>query len=82
MIGPPWIHSSTGCLPAFFGRVIQLWIGAPSVDFVVMLSPFQAGAEYADVILPVGPFTETAGTFVNCEGRVQTFQNSASTCDV
>jgi NADH-quinone oxidoreductase subunit G len=25
------------------------------------------------VLLPVSPFTETAGTFVNCEGRVQSF---------
>jgi len=42
-------------------------------DFVVVLSPFRHGAEYADALLPVGPFTETAGTFVNCEGRVQRF---------
>ncbi|MEP7208919.1 MAG: NADH-quinone oxidoreductase subunit NuoG, partial [Casimicrobiaceae bacterium] len=43
-------------------------------EFVVVLSPYEQGTAYADVILPVGPFTETAGTFVNCEGRVQTFQ--------
>ena len=42
--------------------------------FVVMLSPYEVGTGYADVILPVGPFTETAGTFINCEGRAQTFQ--------
>jgi len=42
-------------------------------DFVVVLSPFRHGAEYADALLPVSPFTETAGTFVNCEGRVQRF---------
>ena len=29
--------------------------------------------EYATVILPIAPFTETAGTFVNTEGRVQSF---------
>jgi NADH-quinone oxidoreductase subunit G len=41
---------------------------------VVALSPFEHGAfEYADVILPIGPFTETAGTFINMEGRVQSF---------
>ncbi|MCK7502212.1 MAG: NADH-quinone oxidoreductase subunit H [Comamonadaceae bacterium] len=28
---------------------------------------------YADVLLPIAPFTETAGTFVNAEGRVQSF---------
>jgi NADH-quinone oxidoreductase subunit G len=44
-----------------------------SADFVVVLSPFRHGLEYADAILPVGPFTETAGTFVNCEGRPQPF---------
>jgi hypothetical protein len=29
-------------------------------EFVVVLSPFRHGMEYADAILPVGPFTETA----------------------
>lgn len=44
-------------------------------DFVVALTSFQHRAlEYADVLLPVAPFTETAGTFVNTEGRVQSFQ--------
>ena len=42
-------------------------------DFVVVMSPFRHGTAYADVLLPVAPFTETAGTFVNCEGRVQRF---------
>ncbi|HEX9301984.1 MAG TPA: NADH-quinone oxidoreductase subunit NuoG [Casimicrobiaceae bacterium] len=40
-------------------------------EFVVVASPFRQGTQYADVLLPVGPFTETAGTFVSCEGRVQ-----------
>ncbi|MDH4060569.1 MAG: NADH-quinone oxidoreductase subunit NuoG [Aquincola sp.] len=41
---------------------------------VVSMSPFQdANAEAADVILPVAPFTETGGTFVNAEGRIQSF---------
>ena len=45
-----------------------------SADLVVALSPFKSGAfEHADVLLPVAPFTETAGTFVNCEGRAQPF---------
>ena len=30
-------------------------------------------ADVADVMLPIAPFTETAGTFVNIEGRVQSF---------
>ena len=44
-------------------------------DFVVAMSVFQnsAAAEYASVILPIAPFSETAGTFVSTEGRVQSF---------
>ncbi|CAG4882542.1 NADH-quinone oxidoreductase [Georgfuchsia toluolica] len=42
---------------------------------VVVLSPFKSAAalEYADVLLPVAPFSETSGSFVNTEGRVQSF---------
>ncbi len=42
---------------------------------VIVLSPFKSAAalEYADVLLPVSPFSETSGTFVNTEGRVQSF---------
>jgi NADH-quinone oxidoreductase subunit G len=42
-------------------------------EMVVVMSPFQTGAEYADVLLPIAPYTETAGTFVNAEGTVQMF---------
>jgi len=46
-----------------------------AAEFVVALSPFQHRAvEYADVLLPMAPFTETAGTFVSTEGRVQSFK--------
>src|SRR5512145_295864 len=39
------------------------------------MSPYQHRAtEYAHVLLPVAPFTETAGTFVNTEGIAQSFQ--------
>src|SRR5688500_8146082 len=34
-------------------------------EFVVSLSCYKAGLEYADVLLPIAPFTETSGTFVN-----------------
>jgi NADH-quinone oxidoreductase subunit G len=40
---------------------------------VVTLSPFKANMEFSDVLLPIAPFTETPGTFVNAEGRVQSF---------
>jgi NADH-quinone oxidoreductase subunit G len=43
-------------------------------DFVVAMSPFRHGRAYADVLLPISPFTETSGTFVNCEGRAQSFR--------
>ena len=43
-------------------------------DFVVQLSAFRTQAEdYADVLLPIAPFTETGGAYVNAEGRVQAF---------
>ena len=41
---------------------------------VVVLTSFKdAAVANADVLLPIAPFTETAGTFVNAEGRVQSF---------
>ncbi len=42
---------------------------------VVVLSSFKsvAALDYADCLLPVAPFTETSGSFVNTEGRVQSF---------
>ncbi len=42
-------------------------------DMVVTLSPFKVNMDFSDVLLPIAPFTETAGTFVNAEGRVQSF---------
>jgi NADH-quinone oxidoreductase subunit G len=46
-------------------------------ELVVMLSVYKGqhalNGNYADVLLPVAPFTETSGTFINTEGRVQTF---------
>lgn len=42
-------------------------------QMVVTLSPFKANLAFSDVILPIAPFTETPGTFVNAEGRVQSF---------
>ncbi|MDR0458595.1 MAG: NADH-quinone oxidoreductase subunit NuoG, partial [Burkholderiaceae bacterium] len=42
-------------------------------DMVVTFSPFKANMDVSDVLLPIAPFTETSGTFVNAEGRVQSF---------
>ncbi|NCT85391.1 MAG: NADH-quinone oxidoreductase subunit G [Comamonadaceae bacterium] len=44
-----------------------------AAEMVVVLSPFRSGLEYADVLLPIAPFTETSGSFVNAEGRLQSF---------
>jgi NADH-quinone oxidoreductase subunit G len=42
---------------------------------VIALTAFKSAAmlDYADVLLPAAPFAETSGTFVNTEGRVQSF---------
>jgi NADH-quinone oxidoreductase subunit G len=42
-------------------------------QMVVTLSPFKANMAFSDVLLPIAPFTETPGTFVSAEGRVQSF---------
>jgi NADH-quinone oxidoreductase subunit G len=47
-----------------------------AAEMVVVMSPFMHGMEYADVLLPVSPFTETSGTFINCEGRAQSFNGT------
>jgi NADH-quinone oxidoreductase subunit G len=45
-----------------------------AADMVVALAAYRSfAADYADVLLPVVPFTETSGTYVNCEGRMQSF---------
>ena len=44
-----------------------------AAQMVVTLSPFKSNMAFSDVLLPIAPFTETPGTFVNAEGRVQSF---------
>ena len=44
-----------------------------SAQIVVTLNAFKANMSFSDVLLPIAPFTETPGTFVNAEGRVQSF---------
>jgi NADH-quinone oxidoreductase subunit G len=50
-----------------------------AADSVVALTPFvtEELLECADVLLPVGTFAETSGTFVNVEGRWQSFDAAA-----
>ena len=48
-----------------------------SADLVVALSAWKHHAtDYADVLLPIAPFTETSGTFVSTEGCVQSFKGA------
>ncbi len=57
--------------PAATARALQ------AADSVIACSVYRNGAlDYADVILPIAPFTETSGTFINCEGRVQSFNGT------
>jgi NADH-quinone oxidoreductase subunit G len=42
-------------------------------QMVVSMNPFKANMDFCDVMLPISPFTETSGSFVNAEGRLQSF---------
>ena len=42
-------------------------------QMVVTMSPFKCNLSISDVLLPIAPFSETSGTFVNAEGRIQSF---------
>jgi NADH-quinone oxidoreductase subunit G len=47
--------------------------GLANAGMVVTLSPFKTNLDISDVLLPIAPFTETSGSFVNAEGRLQSF---------
>ncbi len=55
-----------------------LTLGAlAAAETVIAFSAYRNGAlEYADAILPITPFLETSGSFVNTEGRVQNFNGA------
>src|SRR6478735_72510 len=45
-----------------------------SCEFSVAISAYRnATTDAAHVMLPIGPFTETGGTFISMEGRAQSF---------
>ena len=48
-------------------------VGLAPAGMVVTLSPFKTNLDISDVLLPIAPFTETSGSFVNAEGRLQSF---------
>jgi NADH-quinone oxidoreductase subunit G len=41
------------------------------------LSSYASAKDYADIILPIGTFAETSGTYVNLEGRWQSVPGAA-----
>jgi NADH-quinone oxidoreductase subunit G len=46
-------------------------------ELVVALTAFRSAVDsHATVMLPIAPFTETSGTFVNTEGRAQSFNGT------
>ncbi len=47
--------------------------GVAKSQMVVTLSPFRTNLDCSDVLLPISPFSETAGSFVNAEGLLQSF---------
>jgi len=50
-----------------------------AAEFVVALTPYASGArEWSNVMLPIAPFTETSGTFVNAQGTAQSFKGTAT----
>ncbi|MFZ2163605.1 MAG: NADH-quinone oxidoreductase subunit NuoG [Sideroxyarcus sp.] len=55
----------------------QAMAALQAADLVIAMSAYKHQAtEYADVLLPIAPFTETSGTFVSTEGRVQSFKGA------
>ena len=73
------VEPELDCLDAAAARTAM-----EAAEFVAMLTAFRpsiykSGAvEYADVWLPLAPFTETAGTHVNAEGRFQSFDEAVT----
>ncbi len=47
-----------------------------NTDFVVSLTAFVSDAmkEYAEVLLPISPYSETSGTYINIAGTAQSFK--------
>ncbi|MGE0114105.1 MAG: NADH-quinone oxidoreductase subunit NuoG [Steroidobacteraceae bacterium] len=48
-----------------------------AADCVIALSSYASARDYADIILPIGTFAETSGSYVNLEGRWQSVPGAA-----
>ena len=58
---------------------IQALNALRAAQFSVALTPYATGArEWAHVMLPISPFTETSGTFVNAQGLPQSFKGTVA----
>ena len=64
------LHAEAALDTAYGAQAMKALAGA---ELSIVLTPFKHSLDCADVLLPVAPFTETAGTFINTEGRVQSF---------
>lgn len=65
-----------GCEPSLdVANPAQALRALNAAEMVVQFSAFKDtdALAYADVLLPLSPYTETSGTFVNTEGRAQSF---------
>ena len=62
--------------PVFDSSLGQIAVQSlKAARFAVALTPYKSSADsWADVMLPVGPYTETSGTFVNAQGTAQSFK--------
>jgi NADH-quinone oxidoreductase subunit G len=62
---------------------LDCWDGAAALksmqaaEFVVSLNPYANAAGYVKVTLPIATFAETSGTYVNADGRWQSFQGAS-----
>jgi NADH-quinone oxidoreductase subunit G len=63
-----------GCEPAADSAAGVASVTAlQQADMVVSFNAFKTNLDVADVLLPISPFTETSGTFVNAAGLAQSF---------
>ncbi|MBP6020594.1 MAG: NADH-quinone oxidoreductase subunit G [Burkholderiaceae bacterium] len=70
------LHAEPAMDAANGARAVQVLKDA---GFVVALTAYRTAAQdWADIMLPVSPFTETSGTFVNAQGTAQSFKGAAA----
>jgi NADH-quinone oxidoreductase subunit G len=70
------LAAAPACLVLFNVEPGEDCIAGQGAGFTIAFSPFAGEAlrNSADLILPIGTFAETDGTFVNLEGRWQSFE--------